>query len=137
MTVAKEEFGQDHWSTFTYIGTCVVGREGQVELDKMRTDPKLHPGLTGPLQARMAAFDSAKDHPTRLFGGKKLSDHDDWSCAEDLVAAGLLRWDGTGRSSVFELTDEGWRIFRLVSAFRRVGVPGRSFADFRPYPQEP
>lgn len=126
MKVTIERFGKDHWSTFGYLASCVVGNEGHINRDKMRTDHDLHPGLAG---AYCKAFGTKScKYPTRLRGGE-LQDHDDWSCFEDLQEAGLVNWEGTGINPTVSLTPQGWEMARKLSEFK---AAGGNFGDFQP-----
>lgn len=131
MTIPKEQFGRDHWSCFSYLAHCATAREGEPERDKMRTHPR-NRHLMSQLQAmmHMAGVGWSK---TRLLGGVELDEHDDYDCMFDLIDAGLFLAIGSGMHPIVKLTDEGFRILKLVSDFRRAGVPGRSYDDFRPY----
>lgn len=134
MRIPKERFGRDHWSTFGYLAHCSTAREGAIDHDKMRTHPK-HRQLMSQLQVMMTLAGSEWPK-TRLAGGVELDEHDDWDCMYDLIEAGLLLAIGSGMHPQVKLTEEGFRILKLVSDFRRAGVPGRAFADFRPYDPE-
>lgn len=125
MGIPAEEFGQDHWSTFAYLCSAIVGQGGKLRAERMRTDQKRHRHLADPrLTDRTCP-------PTRLASGRQVFDHDDWDCAEDLVDAGLLESRGSGLFPIFWLTDSGWRLCReIVEA--RFGDAAISFADFRP-----
>jgi predicted transcriptional regulator len=129
--VPKEKFGRDHWSTFAYLGSVETNREGVPDRDKMRTHRKNRLRMSQ-VQALMTVAGVGWTG-TRLADGTELEEHDDWDCLDDLEAAGLLKNIGTGFHPVVELTDEGWRLYKAVSKFRRAGVPGRSFADFQPF----
>jgi len=124
-------FGKDHWSTFAYIETCCVDRKGVVELVRMRTDAQRHPGLVG----RVFTSDAVRRYPTQLRRDdvtgrlRTLDDHDDWDCAEDLEAVGLLEWRGTGIHPVFVLTPLGRRV---ASQLRQHKAAGKNFCDFTP-----
>jgi hypothetical protein len=130
--IGIEHFGKDHWSTFAYIETCCVDNHGVVDNERMRTHKDLHPGLVG---FRCAQFDTKS--PTRLRGywlpdGSKdesrlAKNHDDWSCVEDAVDAGLLEWNGTGLHPVFSLTEKGLKVAALLRAHK---AKGGNFADF-------
>lgn len=120
--VPVETFGKDHWSTFAYIETRCVDHGGEPDRDHMRTDPKLNPGLAG------RGSLTGEKHPTRLKDGGTLADHDDWSCAEDLEAAGLLEWKGTGMFPIFRLSDKGKAIAARLRAHKSAGG---NFADFK------
>lgn len=63
------------------------------------------------------------DQTHRMLG------HDDWDCIEDLVAAGLVEWHGTGAQPVFRLTPEGERVAGLLRAHKQ---RGGVFAGFKP-----
>jgi hypothetical protein len=124
--VPVSKFGKDHWSTFGYIHSVVVGQGGVPDRDRMRVDADLHPGLVGPQQAMVTW---KRKYPTRLKGGVEKRNHDDWSAAEDLVVAGLIEWRGTGIDPVFKLTDLGWEIGRQLSDYKQAGG---NFAAFEP-----
>lgn len=118
--IPVEKFGRDHWSTMLYVETRVVDHGGQPDFRHMRCDPRRHP--------QFAHIPWQKDIPTRLAGNKHRPKHDDWDCVEDLIAAGLLEWNGTGMHPVFALTDEGWRV---VSLLRRARAEGGSASTFK------
>lgn len=103
--VPLPRFGKDHWTTFAYTETRTVDHHGQLGHDQMRCNPRLHPMLHAakPRGSQMrSVFDSGpgKEYPTRLktefpdqngaWGTEELHDHDDYTCLDDLVAAGLL-----------------------------------------------
>jgi len=117
--VPIEAFGKDHWSTFAYIETVVVDHRGYPDRRRMRCDATLHPGL---------AHLSGACPPTRIKDGQ-ISSHDDWSCADDLEAAGLVKHGGTGMHPRFALTPYG----KTVAAMLRVHkASGGRYADFTP-----
>jgi hypothetical protein len=122
--VPVEQWGKDHWSTFAYIACVVTGRKGEPDKDRMRTDKDLHPGLLG---RQVSLLGSDKKYPTILKGDIELPNHDDWNCAEDLEAVGLIKWNGTGIHPIFELTECGWKIFKDLTAFKN---NGGTFATF-------
>lgn len=136
MTISISDFGKDHWSTFAYIETVCVDNHGVPDRERMRCNPKIHPGLTN--QANIM-FQDQPDYPTRLYGyfspggardeSRALSDHDDWSCADDLEAAGLIEQHGTGVNPVFKLTSRGSNIAAQLRAYK---AGGGSFASFVP-----
>lgn len=124
--VPVEKFGRDHWSTFSYLGCVWTGRQGEIERARMRCDVQKHPHYADPLQ-RLALRDTGTKYPTLLADGKTIPHHDDWDCALDLVAAGLLENLGTGANPVFGLTDDGWRAFRAVTEHRYRNQPHDTF----------
>lgn len=82
--VPPKLWGHDHLSTLVYIEDRCVNGDGQPFSAHMRR-------WTGrPARGKGSANYMEGDNPTRLSNGTKLSDHDDWDCAEDLVAAGLV-----------------------------------------------
>lgn len=119
--VPVAQWGRDHWSTFAYIETRIVDHRGVVHNQHMRCHPRLHrafahEGSRGPLA------------PTRLAGGEELAQHDDWSCAEDAIAAGLLTVDErVPGAPVFALTDRG---HTAAAALRRHKAGGGNFGNF-------
>lgn len=87
--VPPELWGRDHVSTFAYAMSRIFGNGGKIERTKMRVGPH-HPGLEHvPTAMRM-------EHPTRLADGSVRYGHDDYDCIDDLVAAGLFKYVGTG-----------------------------------------
>ena len=123
--VPMELWGKDHWSTLGYIETRCVDHGGEVENDRMRTDSDRYPALVGPRVAMLGP--SRKKYPTQLAGGKKLKNHDDWDCAADMEAAGLLKWEGTGLRPVFVLTKKG---LQVSAQLREHKAGGGCFATF-------
>lgn len=100
MAIPIEDFGRDHWSTFAYIETCVVDCGGRVAKERMRCIHKRHLFF-----AHRGGDASA--YPTRLRGGRKRNEHDDWDCLDDIEVAGLIENIGTGLNPIFLLTDFG------------------------------
>ena len=128
--VSPIHFGKDHWSTFGYLETRCVdykikgSRFASINFAHMRCDPALHPALArgDPM------FDRSKKYPTRLAGGALLENHDDWDCADDLEAAGLIKLGGTGMYPTVQMTKLG---LAVASALRAHKASGGQFADFR------
>lgn len=119
--VEMSKWGKDHWSTYAYLETIQVDRKGIVDRLKMRCDPDVHPHL--------AVRHSSGRYPTLIKTGK-LPAHDDWSCMEDMVLAGLLivTWV-TGTMAKVEFTDMGWAIAGML---RRHRAEGGKYANFEP-----
>jgi hypothetical protein len=113
MIVPVEKFGRDHWSTFAYLACTIVGNDGIPDRTKMRCDSARHPFLAHFLPG------VGGSPPTRLMNGETLRDHDDWDCADDLCAAGLLLDLGTGANPLFDLTPEGWEALKVLLVHRR------------------
>lgn len=119
--IPPERWGKDHWSTFAYVGTRCVDYKGVLDKSHMRTKRDKHPNLEGESQKRFLSAD--KEYPTRLrnyFKDKTdcVTDHDDWDCIEDMVAAGLLvKID----EAYYQLTEEGWRVDNLIRQHKAAG----------------
>ena len=122
-------WGKDHWSTFAYLETCLVDHGGKIELPRMRCNPILH--------RQFEHFFDGSKYPTRLKGKKEQADHDDWSCVEDMQAAGLLKmtsrkvrqgFSGTHDASV-QFTDIGYAI---AGQLRKHKGQGGNFSEFEP-----
>ncbi len=124
--ITIDRWDKDHWSTLGYIETRCVDHKGVPDRDHMRTDPDRHPGLIGPSMSRLMVSGTEK-HPTRLKGGETVDDHDDWDCVDDMEAAGLLEWLGTGIHPVFKLTKLG---IKLCNRLRNHKVAGGSYSNF-------
>lgn len=123
--VQPGQFGKDHWSTFAYIETLCVDFKGVPDLRRMRCDIDRHPGLRS---NSIGSTTSTQKYPTRLAGGIDKHDHDDWDCADDLEAAGLIHQNGTGINPVFQLTPEG---VQVASALRAHKAAGGVFSTFK------
>lgn len=109
-----EQFGKDHWTTFAYIETRCVDYKGTIDFERMRCDVDRHPQFNNRGEA-------SGSFPTRLKGGVEVPNHDDWDCVEDLIAHGLLEWQGTGVHPVFVLTKLGTAAADALRAFKRDG----------------
>jgi len=111
---AAEKWGRDHYSTFMYIGHAVhnPALRGLVEKDKMRVkNSRRH--MAGPSMAILMLKDTDR-YPTRLQGGEDLHDHDDYDCADDLIAGGMLVETGTGFSRAYDLTPRGLQVWSYM-----------------------
>jgi len=119
--IEVKDWGKDHWSTFAYIETRIVDFSGVPNKEHLRCNLKLHPqyGHRG---------GCASKYPTRLREGVAV-DHDDWSCLDDAVEAGLLETVGTGLFPVYKLTDAG---LKLAAELRTHKASGGAFSNFRP-----
>jgi hypothetical protein len=118
--ITIDVFGQDHWSTFAYIETCVVDHGGRPSRHRMRCHAGRHPALVG-------AAGDASGCPTRLRGERTLTNHDDWDCCVDLEREGLLETIGTGVDPVFKLTPMGREV---AVKLRQHKADGGSFSTF-------
>ena len=87
--VPVTEFGKDHWSTLAYIETRIVDHGGLLMADQMRCHSGRHPMLAAARRRSLLDDSDGSQYPTQLKNGK-LEDHDDYDCADDLIAAGLL-----------------------------------------------
>jgi hypothetical protein len=126
-----DQFGRDHWSTFAYIETLCVDKQGKPEHDRMRCNKNRHVELLGPAQLR-TSNDWQESWSTRLKGHtdkrpKQVSGHDDWDCAEDLQHAGLIEVHGTGLYPYFKMTVPG---FACAALLRQHKAKGGNFSDF-------
>ena len=102
--IPVEQWGRDHLSTMLYIETRCVDYAGVPAAAHMRT----WSGRPSRGDMKGIGYGHQEDYPSRLADGMELSDHDDWDCADDFEAAGLLEWQGTGMNPIFKLTDKGW-----------------------------
>ncbi|TAL41401.1 MAG: hypothetical protein EPN91_10830 [Salinibacterium sp.] len=114
--ISPERWGRDHYSTLAYLGHVYHRDAGQIERDKMRCkESRRH--MKGEL-ARMIPEDGTR-YPTRLQNGDELDDHDDYDCAYDLVAGGVLTDVGTGINPQFELTPKGLQVWSYLTRTRK------------------
>ena len=124
--IPTSKWGKDHWSTFAYLETRMVTYRGKIENRHMRCNNRLH--------RQFAHVKNCQEYPTRLKDGEKFN-HDDWSCLEDMVAAGYFEADfrnvggkifGGGKARV-RITPEGKLVAAMIRAHKMAG--GR-YADF-------
>lgn len=136
--VPMEQWGKDHWTTLLYLETRCVDHGGVIRNENMRCDARLHRPLA---HTTFGALVDGSRYKTRLQDGEQVEGrHDDWSCIEDMIAAGLVRaWartdEGKREESVFgymearvELTEQGWA---TAAKLRRWRAKGNGTAAFR------
>lgn len=117
--ISPERWGRDHYSTLAYLGHVYHTHDGQIDRDKMRCKPSRR-HMAGPTMAMLIAVHPADErYPTTLQGGQTLDDHDDYDCAYDLVAGGMLIDVGTGMHPQFELTPKGLRVWSHLTRTRK------------------
>lgn len=124
-----DRWGRDHWTTLLYIETRCVDYKGTVRNENLRCFPtgaNLHRMTDA--QQRIWCKGDEKKYGTRLADDSVAENHDDWDCIEDMVAAGVLLWEGTGAYPAFVLTDIGWQI---AHALRRWRAEGKTVKEFR------
>jgi hypothetical protein len=114
-----KRWGKDHWSTFAYLETRCVDHDGDIDRHHLRVDALRHPGLGHCVWST--------DYPTRLKGGDTITPHDDVDCIEDMVAAGLVEWGGSGVNPSISLTALG---LMVANALRNHKASGGSFGSF-------
>ena len=85
MNIPIEQWGRDHWSTFTYIETVcveiVIGIPGR---RKIQTNHNRHPRLIH-FHSHASELDGAR-YGIRLKDGVTLPgpDYDEWDCLDDM-----------------------------------------------------
>lgn len=121
--ISMLKWGVDHWSTLAYLETRAVDHKGIINNEHMRCDPRIH----SPFAHRGSFSGNGKECPTRLKGGEDMSNHDDWSCLEDMVAAGLIEaWFSESQAKI-KLTDYGQSVANLLRVHK---MNGGSFSSF-------
>lgn len=119
-TIPPQRWGVDHFQTFAYAGHVAHSESGAPDRDKMRCRPGSP--MRGRQQALIALSIGDKEYPTRLRDGGTLPGHDDWSCVDDIIAAGLLENRGTGLHPEWRLTPRGLPLWsRLCVNYRAIG----------------
>jgi hypothetical protein len=100
--VPMERFGKDHWSTFAFVECRTVDHRGLLDHDRMRCSVTLHPWMMMAKRSKVFAGAStdASGYPSIVkgdgpdaqgrWGRGEIHGHDDYSCLDDLIAAGLL-----------------------------------------------
>jgi hypothetical protein len=138
--VPVAQWGRDHWSTLLYFESRAVDYKGLIDNEKMRTNARLHRKLLGNAQMRLGM--TGEKYPTHLRDGSTLDHHDDWSCAQDMMAHGLIERivEGDSKPGAFfgggtvriKLTDLGWRV---ASTIRRDRANSKPTAQWVPLPE--
>lgn len=91
--VPVADWGKDHYSTLAYVDCRTVDHKGRLDHDHMRCSGLVHPVLLSAKRRGSTVGSGSSDgreFPTRLRGGAGLAGHDDYSCLDDMLAAGLL-----------------------------------------------
>lgn len=111
MNIQVKDFGKDHWSLLAYVEYRAVNHGGVLNIQHLRTKNKAI--STTPLGQNFWK----PEYGTRLFGywkedgttdeSKKLLDHDDHDCLDDLEAEGFIKDVGTMINPFALLTDKG------------------------------
>jgi len=131
-------WGHDHWSTFAYLETRAVDGKGIIDNQRMRCNPRLHRHFANLDPITGEVHDGSK-YPTRLKDGE-TDRHDDWSCLEDMVAAGLVtvQWRVRHAGAMFgnseakvTFTAKGQALAAELWAHK---ANGGKWADFAPHP---
>ena len=131
-------WGQDHWSTFAYLETRAVDGKGIIDNRKMRCNTRLHRHFADFDPFTKELHDGSR-YPTRLKDGE-IERHDDWSCLEDMVAAGLItaQWRVRHAGAAFgnsqarvALTATGQA---LAAQLRAHKANGGKWPNFTPHP---
>ena len=129
-----KDFGKDHWSLFAYVEIRCIDYKGVLDKNHLRIKEEVDTA------GRISAYSFPKWKPewgTRLSGywkkdgatdeSKKLLDHDDLDCLEDLETANLIESIGTGLFPAYKLTKYGRKV---NSKLRNHKADGKNFADF-------
>lgn len=133
--VPIEDWGKDHWSTFAYAETCVVDHQ-PLSRDRLRCNVKKRPHLVGPTVNRFGNARWEPDYGSKLKGyflegderdeSRKLANHDDWDCLEDMEEAGLIEIVSV-INAIVVLTEAG---LAVAAHLRQHKARGGSFATF-------
>jgi hypothetical protein len=122
-SVPFDRWGHDHWATFAFLECRAVDTGGVIDIQRMRCDNRIHPGLAN----RANRMYPNSHYPTILKDGSKVEKHDDWSCFEDLIAMGLCTWEGTGINPIVKFTDKGRKLAGLLRAHKSAGGQFKNF----------
>jgi len=120
--VPPTRWGTDHWSILAFLETMAVDNKGLVKVAHMRTHPDVHP--------KYVHHDTEKLYPTRLRDGSKLNGHDDWSCMEDMISAGMMFALMRDRRVWIFLTPFGADVAGTLRAFKARGGLYRDFSGY-------
>lgn len=139
--IPMQDWGKDHWSTLAYLETRAVESGGIIENKRMRCNSRLHREFVHVDQIGdtrfVPPFSDGSKYPTIARNGQ-IQNHDDWSCLEDIAAAGLIKasYRVVERNEMFgnsqakvEFTDLGYKIAGML---REHKARGGNFKDFQP-----
>ena len=118
-------WGKDHWSTLAFLENMAVDNGGLVRVTHMRTHPSVHPKYDHDGEAS-----ERKAFPTRLRDGSELTCHDDWSCMEDMIDAGMMFALMRDRKVWVNFTPFGSDVVGALRAFK---ARGNLYSDFSGY----
>ena len=135
---SMKDFGKDHWSLLAYVETlCVESSNkgiGFIIKSRVRANEKTHP--LNAVNFRHAGPWNP-EWGTRLSGyfldnnevdvKRRLDDHDDWDCLDDLEDAGLVDVISEATGAV-KLTDKG---ITVSNRLREWKIKGGMFATFK------
>lgn len=127
-----KQFGKDHWSLLAYVEYRVQNHGGNLDNKHLRCK---NPAIsTTPLGQNFWK----PEYGTRLFGywkddgttdeTKKLLDHDDHDCLDDLEKAGLVEEVGTMINPFAKITKEGVRVCGLMTIHKQ---DGKHYSTFK------
>jgi len=138
--VQAKDFSKDHWSLLGYIESRVESNQvapftGRLDLVQMRVCPTLHPqfstdhgrgpnGWKSEYGSRLQGF-WVKGQPNNE--SKKILDHDDIHCIEDMEREGLVEFVSTANMFV-KLTEKG---IKVAAMLREHKLAGKNYADFQ------
>lgn len=155
--VPMEKWGKDHWSTLAYIETRIVDYKGKLEPLHMRPDGNSYPTILkgnnqneiDEIQARATAGEPVvvPDPIDRT----ELKGHNDWDCAADMFALGLIDLEGEVPDKLINgrvihrlvhqdkiriaLTEEGQKVAGALRAHKGNGENFHSFVYMSDYPR--
>jgi hypothetical protein len=137
--VEVKDFSKDHWSLLGYIESRVNSNQvapftGELDRRHIRINENTHSHLCGGhLPREISSWQESWG--TRLKGfwtekgtdeSRRLSQHDDFDCLEDLEAAGIIKIMSTVNMFIM-LTEYG---VKVASKLREHKMAGNNFADF-------
>jgi len=131
--ITEKDFGKDHWSLLAYVEYRAVNHDGQLNIQHMRTkNPVIATTTLG--QNFWVEEDS-----TKLFGfwnedgttnpDRKLKNHDDHDCLDDLEKAGLIKDVGTMINPFALLTKKGSEVCGEMALWKSEGKHYSTFSS--------
>lgn len=132
--VKANEFCKDHWSLLGYVESRVESNQvapftGRLDLQHLRVNPELHSQFKNGIGFK-------PEYGSRLQGywvtgqpndeSKKIHDHDDIHCLEDLEREGIVEFVSTANMYV-KLTDKG---VKVAATLREHKLAGKNYSEF-------
>jgi len=125
------QFGKDHWSLLLYVESRVQNYKGVLDKNHLRIKNPVLNSIPDERYSNIFGLEWKPEYGTRLKGyfladdkhdlTKRLDNHDDLDCLDDLEEAGLIKSFGTGLNPAYNLTKKGIKICGQLTLHKQNG----------------